>query len=235
MGQKQTPGLYKRKNEIWHIDKQIFGQRICESCGTSNLQEAELILANRIEEVRKVAIYGDRPKYIFREAATKYLNENTHLANIGDYARLLEYLDPYIGHLPLVKVHLGTLQPYIDHKRKVDGVKNKTINNALSLVRRILNLSTRLWRDGNGLTWLETMPLIQMLPTTDARKPYPLTWTEQRTLQQELPDHLANMMLFKINTGTREQEVCKLKWDWEVQVPELNTSVFLIPAEFYLF
>lgn len=29
---------------------------------------------------------------------------------------------------------------------------------------RVLNLATRLWRDGNGLTWLETAPLIQMLP-----------------------------------------------------------------------
>lgn len=39
------------------------------------------------------------------------------------------------------------------------------------------------------------------------------------------------MALFKVNTGTREQEVCQLRWDWEVQVPELDTSVFLIPAE----
>jgi integrase len=40
------------------------------------------------------------------------------------------------------------------------------------------------------------------------------------------------MALFKVNTGCREQEVCKLRWEWEVEVPELNTSVFLIPADF---
>jgi len=39
------------------------------------------------------------------------------------------------------------------------------------------------------------------------------------------------MCLFKVNTGCREQEVCQLRWDWEVQVPELNTSVFIIPGE----
>jgi len=38
------------------------------------------------------------------------------------------------------------------------------------------------------------------------------------------------MCLFKVNTGCREQEVCRLRWDWEVPVPELNTSVFLIPG-----
>ena len=46
-----------------------------------------------------------------------------------------------------------------------------------------------------------------------------------------LPDHLARMCLFKVNTGCREQEVCQLRWDWEVRVPELNTSVFIIPGE----
>jgi integrase len=34
-----------------------------------------------------------------------------------------------------------------------------------------------------------------------------------------------------VNTGTREQEVCGLKWSHEVKVPEFDTSVFLIPAE----
>ena len=44
--------------------------------------------------------------------------------------------------------------------------------------------------------------------------------------------HLAEMALFKVNTGTREQEVCRLRWDWEIEVPELGGSVFLIPADF---
>ena len=39
------------------------------------------------------------------------------------------------------------------------------------------------------------------------------------------------MALFKVNTGCREQEVCRLRWDWEVDVLELNASVFLIPSE----
>jgi len=39
------------------------------------------------------------------------------------------------------------------------------------------------------------------------------------------------MALFKVNTGTREQEVCQLRWEWEVNVPELGTSLFLIPSK----
>jgi integrase len=59
----------------------------------------------------------------------------------------------------------------------------------------------------------------------------PLTREEQALLFQELPDHLARMALFKVNTGLREKEVCRLKWDYEVKVPELDTSVFIIPGE----
>lgn len=39
------------------------------------------------------------------------------------------------------------------------------------------------------------------------------------------------MALFAVNTGCRDAEICGLRWDWEVQVPELATTVFLIPGE----
>ncbi len=38
------------------------------------------------------------------------------------------------------------------------------------------------------------------------------------------------MCIFKVTSGSREQEVCKLRWDWEIEVPELNTSVFIVPG-----
>ena len=69
----------------------------------------------------------------------------------------------------------------------VKQVKTKTINLDLSVVRRILNLAARKWRDEQGLTWLETAPLISMLKVRDARAPYPLSWAEQRLLLPELP------------------------------------------------
>ena len=227
MGRKQTSGLRKRGG-IWHIEKQVLGQKLFESTGTGNLEKAQLMLARRIEEVRQATVYGVRKQWIFREAATRYLEENMHLATIANCALYLKQLDPYIGHLPLQQVHMGTLQPFINDRRKL-GRKNKSINLALSIARRVLNLSARLWRDENGLTFLETAPLIQMLPLTDARKPYPLSWDEQNRLFRALPDHLSQMCLFKVNTGCREQEVCQLRWEWEIPVPELDTSVFLIP------
>lgn len=229
MGRKRTPGLYKR-NGVWHIDKQIRGVRICESTGESDLARAEEYLAKKTEEVRKAVIYGIRPKRAFRLAATKYLNENQHKRRIADEALHLKQLDPFIGHLPIESVHIGTLQAFIEARRK-QGIKTKSINLALGVVRHILNLAASEWLDENNLTWLLSPPKIKLLPVTDARKPYPLSWEEQARLFQELPTHLARMALFKVNTGTREKEVCNLRWDWEVPVHELDTSVFIIPED----
>jgi integrase len=229
MGRKKTPGLVNRGG-VWHIDKRIRGHRLCESTGEHSLEKAEEYLARKIEVTRKALIYGDRPTRTFRQAATKYLNENQHKKRIGDEALHLKQLDPFIGDLKLRSVHIGTLRPFIEMRQK-DGIKTKSINLALGVVRHILNIAASEWLDDNGLTWLGHPPKIKLLKVTDARKPYPLSWEEQTQLFQKLPGHLARMALFKVNTGCREQEVCSLRWDWEIDVPELETSVFLIPEE----
>jgi integrase len=66
---------------------------------------------------------------------------------------------------------------------------------------------------------------------TDKREPYPLSWDEQEKLFNELPTHRRSMALFAVNTGCREQEVCQLLWEWEFPIPELRTSVFVVPKE----
>lgn len=227
MGRKKLSGLVKR-GEVWHIDKIIKGRRVCQSTGTGDLQEAEKFLIHLMEEYRQASIYGVRPKRTFREAATKHLNESSK-SSIRDDALHLKILDPYIGDLPLDFVHMGTLQNFIEI-RKAEGVKNRTINYALQTVRHILNLAGTEWIDEYGLTWIANAPKIKLLSQNDARSPYPLSWDEQAKLFSELPEHLANMALFKVNTGCREQEVCSLRWAWEEQILELDTSIFVIPA-----
>ncbi len=231
MSRRPIPGL-RRRGAVWHIDKRVKGLpggRLRESTGTDRLDEAESYLVHRLEQLRAARVYGLRPRRTFEQAAAKYLLENTHKASILDDAMHLKQLMPHLGALSLEQVHADTLAPFIA-ARRADGIRTKTINNALGVVRRILNLAARAWRDERGVTWLETAPLIAMARVTDAAKPYPLDWEEQRRLLAALPAHLVPMALFKVNTGTREQEVCRLRWEWEVAVPELATSVFIIPA-----
>ncbi|KTD55115.1 integrase [Legionella sainthelensi] len=230
MGRKRTPGLQKR-GSVWCIDKKVFGRRLCESTGTDNLEEAEKYLARRLEEIRLATVYGVRPKRTFKEAATKFLIENQHKRSISDDAGRLREVVKYIGDLPIEAIHIGSLQSFIEGRRK-DNVSMRTINHGLKIVRRILNLAASEWMDEFGLTWLISAPKIKLLPEPDLRKPYPLSWDEQHKLFQQLPEHLKNMALFAVNTGCRDREICELRWDWEIQIPELpHIIVFIVPGE----
>ncbi len=224
---KRSPGL-QRRNGVWYIDKHIRGYgRLCESCKTDSLQEAERYLARRREQIREALVYGVRPTRTFSQAAEKYLRENQHKRSLDRDVYALNAVMPYIGTLPLERIHNDSLSKYKTQRLKM-GMKVGTINKELSTVRRVLMLAARVWRDENGLSWLAAPPLIQMM-TGAVRKPYPLSWQEQWTLFPELPKHLERMALFKVNTGTRQREVCELQWDWEVRVPELDTTLFIIP------
>ncbi|MES2141700.1 MAG: site-specific integrase [Pseudomonadota bacterium] len=225
MGRKRTSGLLNRKG-TWHIDKKILGQRICESTGSDSLEEAEIYLAKRIEELRQAKIYGVRPKRTFRQAAIKYVEENQHKASICVEVMHLKVLDKFIGDFSLDSIHMSSLQKYIKSREK-DGVKKRTINYGLQVVRQIVNLAAGLWKDEDNLSWLHKAPKITLESLSDAREPYPLSDVEEAKLFGELPVHLRRMALFAVNTGCRDQEICNLKWEWEIKVPE--GSVFLIP------
>jgi len=228
MGRKRVSGLILRAG-VWHIDKHVFGRRTCQSTGTARLEEAERHLARVMEEIRQAQVYGVRPARTFEQAAAKFVLENQHKRSLADDVSRLKGLMPWIGGMPLDKLHTGSLQPWIAERRHT-GVSTGTINHGLQIVRRILNLAAGEWMDEQGLTWLHAAPKIKLLPNHDKRRPYPLSWEEQSRLVRTLPSHLAEMALFAVNTGCRDAEICTLEWAWEVPVPELCTSAFIVPG-----
>ncbi len=242
MAKKAITGLQKMPNGIWKIDKIYRGERIQESTGTCEREEAEQYLIHLLEKMRQRKIYGVREIKTFSVAAARYLVEHRDQPSIKLTALHLEQIDPYIGHLQLTHIDDQAIDQFIKD-RKADvllpgggikkGVSNRTINITIERVIRVLSLCARKWRDEERRPWLDSVPLLSKLEEKrSSRKPYPLSWEEQSILFGELPAHLQTMALFKVNTGTREQEVCKLRWDWEISVPELGASVFLIPADF---
>ncbi len=230
MGRKRKVSGLVNRNGVWHIDKVIYGKRVCQSTKEKNLKRAEDFLNYLIEEKRNLKLFGIRPARKFKEAAIKYIKENEKSSIKNDIIHI-NHLLPFIGEVDIKNIHMGVLQDFI-LKRQKDKVKNSTINHSLQVLKHILNLASSDWIDENGLTWLENSPRIKYLKELEKRKPYPLSWEEQKTLFSLLPEHLYKMALFKVNTGTREQEVCNLKWEWEVYLKEIDSSVFIIPNEF---
>jgi len=120
---------------------------------------------------------------------------------------------------------MGTLDKFIAARKKM-GLKNATINRDLAIIRRVLTLAARLWRDEFGNAWLTEPPLIQPLKS-DLRKPYPISTDEEKRLLQELPEHLRAMVLFALHTGLREKELTQLKWNEESK----RLGVFVLPGD----
>lgn len=54
---------------------------------------------------------------------------------------------PRLGGHAIDRIHLGTLQPWID-RRKKEGKAIGTINHGIKVVRRILNLAAHDWVGG---------------------------------------------------------------------------------------
>lgn len=228
----QMPGL-RQKGGIWHIEKRC---KYCESgwlregTGTSSRPEAEEILIRRLAEIREEAERKILGHFTFEEASMRYIEEIAHKSSAVAAAFHLDQLLPFVGHYPLAQIHDGTLKTFIDHERE-RGMAPKSINNAIAVVSAILNRAARVWRNEAGTPWLtQAPPKLSRLSLVGAQaKPYPLSWAEQDRLIKALPKHLADAALFAVNTGCRDQEICQLRWDWEVSVPELNTSVFVLP------
>jgi hypothetical protein len=64
---RRMSGLLLRGG-VWHIDKVIHGTRVCESTGTSDLEEAEALLMRRLQTARATRLFGTREEHTFREA-----------------------------------------------------------------------------------------------------------------------------------------------------------------------
>ncbi|HLF97361.1 MAG TPA: tyrosine-type recombinase/integrase [Methylococcaceae bacterium] len=227
---RKIPGL-RFDGKQWIIDKRVKGLgRIFERTGFGK-EEVEKA-QQRYHGLMKAALdKGKRAKegeITFAEAAARHLREATKRSLERDmYA--LEKLVPVIGSLTLNEIHQGTLQPYIQLQRE-KGLRSASVARELTVVRRILTLAARVWRNEDNRPFLGTVPLLIMPNWEDQKAPYPLNWDEQTRLFQELPDYLARMATFAVNTGLREQGVCWLRWDWEVEIPELQTSVFVVPG-----
>ncbi|XXE82551.1 tyrosine-type recombinase/integrase [Pseudomonas sp. D4-18] len=241
MARKAISGLYQ-KGGVWQIDKVFRGERLRESTGTSDRQEAEQYLIHRLEQLRQQKVYGVRRVRTWDEAATKFLIDHKDQPSIKLTAHHLKQLHPYLKDLPLTHIDDQALEPFVRDRLKgmvlpcgkqLKPVAPRTINISIERVIRVLSLCVRKWRDEERRPWLDSVPMLTRLDLKKkVREPYPMTWGEQSILFGELPAHLQTMALFKVNTGCREQEVCKLRWDWEIPVPELGTSVFLIPSDF---
>ncbi|MGH8142817.1 MAG: tyrosine-type recombinase/integrase, partial [Steroidobacteraceae bacterium] len=98
---------------------------------------------------------GLRGIVVWQQAVVRYLEEFADKKSLSDDRDHLKKLDPYLRSLRLDAVDMTALQPFIRDRRTKDGVSNATVNRALEVVRRILNVAHQDWR------WLKAVPRVR--------------------------------------------------------------------------
>jgi len=229
MASTRTPGITTSIDGRRFIDKFYYGIRIGMRVGAVTQEMAELRLHAEMQRIDLDLARRANPHPLFRDCAARYLAQSREKNSIEAIRVHVGLLMRHLGSLEPQQIHDATLAAFI--AARLARASATTINRSLEVVRTILNRSARSYRDDDGLPWLNALPpMITMLPES-RRQPYPITWEEQDALFPRLPEHLQRMVLFAVNTGLRDSNVCGLQWNWEVSVPEVHRSVFVIPRD----
>jgi len=230
MAATRTPGITVGVDGRRFIDKRYRGIRIGLRVGAVTQAQAEQRLQAQMRDIDIELARRAHARPTFADCAARYLAQCREKRSFEAIRIHVRALLPHIGHLEPHQVHDATLASFVS-QRIASCVTAVTINRSLEVVRTILNRAARSYRDQDGRPWLEAIPpLITMLPEAP-RPAYPITWDEQDRLFPKLPAHLQRMALFAVNTGLRDDNVCGLEWSWEVPVPEIGRSVFVVPSD----
>ncbi len=239
----RTKGIHLATDGSRMADKIYRGQRIYERLGLVSQDDAEKWLRQRQEQIdaEEELKLRRRIDQLFRVAAGKYLlelQERGDVRSLETIAGHVTLLNHWVGDVPLSELCNDSFAAFKsdrlagrDHLgMPVRKVKPVTINRSLEVARTVANRAARVWRMDKK-PWLTSAPLIEMLDESQTRRPpRPISWAEQNILFPLLPQHLRDMALFAVNTGARDENICGLRWEWEVKLPELGRSVFAVPA-----
>ena len=100
MGRKNRESglhLIKRSgSKLWYVQGTLFGERVRESTQTKLRKEVEIVKAKLVEAIKKVHLYGERPKVGFNTCAAKHVREAS-VKSLDREECHIRLLSPYIG------------------------------------------------------------------------------------------------------------------------------------------
>lgn len=200
-------GLYQRKDSpYWWIDVVLpDGRRVCQSTRLRDRDAATEFLIRLKADAYDAPPTPLQPDRSWKEAVLRYVGELDNPSRLASSRDHLRQLDPFLVGLTLGEISMESLQPFIRHRRDVDGVTPATVNRALEVVRRILHLARDEWG------WLDSFPRIRMLSEPKRRVRF-LSRQEADALLEALSAHLRPVVSFGLATGCRMGEILNLEW-----------------------
>ena len=199
--------LYRRKNSRYWWVRLVLpnGRRVCRSTHCIERAEAEAFVVRLKSEPLGRRESQRSGHFVWRQAVVRYLEESTEKKSLSDDRDHLKKLERYLRSQRLDAIDMNALQPFIRDRKEGDRVQNATVNRALEIVRRILNLAHQDWR------WIRAAPKIRMLKEPRRRVRF-LRRAEAQRLLDAMPKHMKPIVRFALATGCRAGEIFGLEW-----------------------
>ena len=187
---------------------------------------------------RQVNGHASSPKqyWTWHQGVLAYLKEKKILST-SDTMRYFNVLDRYIpANMPLNDICNDTFEKLRDdsasqglhENRKTKGNKQSATNRYIQVARAVLYFCKT--KGTNDNRWVQQDPNLRTHDEeAEKRIPWVLNHEEEICLLDALPDHLADISKFILNTSVRSGEALNLKWKQLHSMPEIG-SFFLIPA-----
>jgi len=218
---KGSGSIVLRGNVYW-IEYQERGRRLRESAHTSDPEQAERFLKQRIGEA---AASGDlSPSRATVHDLCKLVLADYELRGLRSLDKLRwklgAHIERLLGNLPAERFGPGQVRQYIQ-VRQQEHANNATINRELSIVHRAFVLGTR-----EEPPLVRRAPHIPKLEESDPRQGF-IEQDQYEILLAHMPPRFKCLLVVGYHYGCRFGELRKLRWDqvdFEAGVIRLEAS-----------
>lgn len=204
--------IRKRKgSDVWHIDfRTPGGGRIRQTAGTTDKKEAQELHDKLKHEAWRVAKLGEKPRYLFEEAAARYLRERAGTTDYDDRVAHIRYFRSIFAGRDIATL----TRPEIMEAIPVDSPRNRrktpltpaTRNQYLATIRSMLKTAADQWE------WMDRAPRLPQFPKTAGRIRW-ISRDEARRLLRELEEAcMRDITAFGFATGLRQRNIFRLEW-----------------------
>ena len=195
-------------------------------------EDAVIALSEKVKEIhyRRLGLKPKREKIKLKDFAVEYLekyakpNKKTWSSDENRMGFILKFFKQQGKENILIsEITTKHIEEFKIWKKASSDCKDQTINRDLAILRKMLNVAV----DWDYLDEAD-LPKIKMIKTEQNLKQRILKQDEESRLLNLVPDYLADIIKFALNTGCRKGEILHLKWNQidldEMKIKLVNTK-----------
>ena len=202
--------MFKRSG-VWWACIRYKGRKIQRSLETSDKK-----LAKAIEGKIKIQLvehkYIDKPVGEDKKVSNmieKFMLEHAPKVSINmqkSYKASKNHLIPFFGESSLLSVSSKEISRY-KMKRRDGKAKPATINRELAMLSKAFNLAVKEWE------WINENPVSKVSKEEENNeRDRWLSEDEEKSLLENCPEWVRDIVVFALNTGMRQDELLSLEW-----------------------